>query len=255
MLICHKKKDSQLIPLNYKLCKEYKIDYMITSNINSKETANILKDNDIYLACICSLHQIIKPGIFSIPKDGMINLHPSYLPYYQGPNPWYWMIKNGEKEFGASIHFITEEIDKGTIISREKISLENCIDGNIIFNSVSILASKMLINVLKYYITNGNIKIDTNVSENELDKGFYNFKPKFEDFRLNLEDERPNENYKFINRIIRWASPWFIYNKKIVHVKRAIRANEDCPYDFKITQTGDSIKVYNKYGVLDLQII
>ena len=47
------------------------------------EMAYILNEHEIDLACVSSLHQIIKPEIFSIPKDGMINLHPSYLPYYQ----------------------------------------------------------------------------------------------------------------------------------------------------------------------------
>ena len=65
--------------------------------------SNLLEENNIDLACVCSLHQIIKPEIFNIPKDGMINLHPSYLPYYQGPNPLFWMIKNNEDNFGATI--------------------------------------------------------------------------------------------------------------------------------------------------------
>lgn len=254
-VIINIKKGSELIPLSYELCKENNIDYIITDDINSRNIKNILEDSKLDLVCVCSLHQIIKPEIFNTPKDGMINLHPSYLPYYQGPNPWFWMIKNGEDEFGASVHLITENIDKGTIISRQKVNLKNCVDGKTIFNRISKLGSEMLVDILKHYINYGFIKINSNISKKELEKGFYNPRPTFEDFRLNIEDEKPNKNYKLINRIINWGVPWFIFDRKTIYVKRAIEFNENSSYNLKIIQNDSHIKIYNKHGILHLKII
>ncbi|MCF6464128.1 formyltransferase family protein [Clostridium sp. Cult1] len=114
------KEDSNKTPLSIELCKKANIEHIITNNINSIEIFNRLKEHKIELACVCSLHQIIKPEIYTISKNGMINLHTSHLSYCQEPNPWFWMIKDDEDIFGASLHFIIKDIDRGRIICWEK---------------------------------------------------------------------------------------------------------------------------------------
>ena len=42
-----------------------------------------------------------------------INIHPSLLPDYRGANPYYWAIKNEEKETGVTIHRLTRNLDDG----------------------------------------------------------------------------------------------------------------------------------------------
>lgn len=41
----------------------------------------------------------------------MINIHPSLLPKYQGLHTHQRAIDDGEREHGASVHFVTEELD------------------------------------------------------------------------------------------------------------------------------------------------
>ncbi|WP_025641271.1 formyltransferase family protein [Schnuerera ultunensis] len=251
LVIINIKKDSKEIPLSLQLCEKYCIKYFITDNINSITVTNNLNEHGIDLACVGSLHQIIKVEIFSIPEDGMINLHPSYLPYYQGPNPWFWMIKNNEDIFGASIHFIAEDIDKGELIIRERINLKHIVDGNLIFLKVSMLGAKLLVKVLKEYKTTG-VMMESNVPEYELEKGFYNKKPTIYDYRLNLKDERPSINYKFINRVVRWGIPWFLKEDKIITVIKAVEFYENLRYDYKVLFKNKFIEVYNRYGKLVL---
>ena len=51
----------------------------------------------------------------------LINIHPSYLPYFKGKDPNFWSILfNGP--FGVSIHYVNKLIDSGAIIFREKIN-------------------------------------------------------------------------------------------------------------------------------------
>jgi methionyl-tRNA formyltransferase len=70
------------------------------------------------------MSQLLKREAFSLPKLGTINIHPSYLPEYRGPNPWYWQYHNLEKEGGVSIHYVDDGEDSGDIIAREKYSIE-----------------------------------------------------------------------------------------------------------------------------------
>lgn len=46
----------------------------------------------------------------------MINIHPSLLPKYQGLNTHQRALDAGEKQHGASVHFVTPELDSGPVI-------------------------------------------------------------------------------------------------------------------------------------------
>lgn len=51
------------------------------------------------------------------------NFHPAPLPEYKGRNLCYWALMNGEKEFGATLHYMTEEYDAGDIINVRKFPI------------------------------------------------------------------------------------------------------------------------------------
>lgn len=51
-----------------------------------------------------------------IDKATWINFHPAPLPEYKGRNLCYHAIMNGEREFGATVHYMDENFDTGDII-------------------------------------------------------------------------------------------------------------------------------------------
>lgn len=53
----------------------------------------------------------------------LLNSHPTLLPKYRGPSPWAYIIENGEKEAGVTVHKVDEGLDTGPILYQEKISL------------------------------------------------------------------------------------------------------------------------------------
>ena len=56
-------------------------------------------------------------------RHKIINVHPSLLPKYSGGmdmNIHEQVIKNGDKESGCTIHFVTEKLDKGPILIQKK---------------------------------------------------------------------------------------------------------------------------------------
>jgi phosphoribosylglycinamide formyltransferase-1 len=46
----------------------------------------------------------------------LMNIHPSLLPLYPGLNTHQRAIDNGDKEAGATVHFVTPEVDGGPVI-------------------------------------------------------------------------------------------------------------------------------------------
>lgn len=51
----------------------------------------------------------------------MLNIHPSLLPKYQGINTHQKAIDAGDKEHGASVHFVTPELDSGPTVLQAKV--------------------------------------------------------------------------------------------------------------------------------------
>lgn len=66
---------------------------------------------------------IIKEGVFSIPKLGSINLHQGLAPHYRGGPPVFWELFNGESEVGLTVHFVASKVDTGDIVLQTKIPL------------------------------------------------------------------------------------------------------------------------------------
>lgn len=58
----------------------------------------------------------ITPEICEIPTFGAINMHPSVLPAYRGPNPMR-QFYDGAPVFGATVHWIAPEYDTGNILA------------------------------------------------------------------------------------------------------------------------------------------
>ena len=67
--------------------------------------------------------RMLPEAVWSMPKEGTINLHASLLPQYRGAAPINWAIINGEKETGVTTFFIEKEIDTGIIIEQEALMI------------------------------------------------------------------------------------------------------------------------------------
>jgi len=52
-----------------------------------------------------------------------LNIHPSLLPKFPGINTHQRAIDAGESKHGASVHFVTEELDGGPVIAHAKIDI------------------------------------------------------------------------------------------------------------------------------------
>ncbi len=51
----------------------------------------------------------------------MLNIHPSLLPKYKGLNTHQRAIDEGDTEHGASVHFVTPDLDDGPVVLQSKV--------------------------------------------------------------------------------------------------------------------------------------
>jgi methionyl-tRNA formyltransferase len=90
---------------------------------SSKDLEDWLKSLNPDLIVVYSMSQLLKPNIFTIPRYGTINLHPSLLPNYRGPNPWFWMYYDNNLQAGVTVHYVDDGEDTGDIIYQESFGI------------------------------------------------------------------------------------------------------------------------------------
>lgn len=84
----------------------------------------ILKDEDIDLIVLGGYMKIISPVLLREYEGKIINIHPSYLPNYQGKDAIERCFLDKNKETGVTIHYVDQGVDTGKIIYQEKIEIE-----------------------------------------------------------------------------------------------------------------------------------
>lgn len=82
----------------------------------------IKKLETLDLDYIISVHfpYIYPRSVLDIPEHGVINLHPAYLPFNRGWHTPTWAIYD-DTPYGATLHFMNEDVDEGDIIDRVEV--------------------------------------------------------------------------------------------------------------------------------------
>ncbi len=73
------------------------------------------------LVVLAGFMRILSEGFVNHYLDRMINIHPSLLPKFRGLNTHQRAIDAGEKEHGATVHFVTPELDDGPLVVQAKV--------------------------------------------------------------------------------------------------------------------------------------
>ena len=153
------------------------LNFLEFDNLDDEEFIKEIKLLEPDLAVVCSYNYKIPKVLLDIVKDGFVNVHPSLLPDYRGPNPYSAVLLNMESETGVTLHFMDEKFDTGNIISQKSFEISSFETMGTLFNRLNILALDMLLEMLKSYEQGhlksekqpeGKFKISSNLSEDAL---------------------------------------------------------------------------------------
>ena len=87
--------------------------------------------------------------VWQMPELGTFNLHASLLPQYRGAAPINFAIINGETETGLTTFFLNEEIDKGAVIMREKVSIRPDETAGELHDELMVLGNKVVVETIQ----------------------------------------------------------------------------------------------------------
>jgi len=76
------------------------------------------------LIVLAGFMRILSPGFVRRFEGRMLNIHPSLLPRHRGLHTHQRALDAGDKEHGASVHFVTDELDGGPLILQARVNIE-----------------------------------------------------------------------------------------------------------------------------------
>ena len=75
------------------------------------------------LVVLAGFMRILTPAFVRHFAGKMVNIHPSLLPKYPGLHTHARALEAGDNEHGATVHFVTEQVDEGPIILQSSVPI------------------------------------------------------------------------------------------------------------------------------------
>jgi methionyl-tRNA formyltransferase len=125
------------------LCSYLKASHILQGNaFKTRKGIHILKK--LNLDYLISIHfpYIYPKEVLQIPAHGALNLHPAYLPFNQGWHTPSWAIIE-KTPYGATFHFMEENLDMGDIVYQEKLKVNPDDTANSLYQRVLSLELKI----------------------------------------------------------------------------------------------------------------
>lgn len=101
----------------------------------------LIRQIDAYqpdLVVLAGFMRIFNAGFTNHYAGRMLNIHPSLLPKYKGVNTHARALEAGEAEHGATVHFVTSELDGGPLVLQAIVPVEKA-------DTASDLAARVLV--------------------------------------------------------------------------------------------------------------
>jgi phosphoribosylglycinamide formyltransferase-1 len=82
---------------------------------------DVLQRHRIEIVCLAGFMRILTAWFVAQWPNRMLNIHPALLPAFKGLDTHRRAIEAGEKEHGATVHFVVPEMDSGPIIAQGRV--------------------------------------------------------------------------------------------------------------------------------------
>ncbi len=230
-LIYRKLKDFFLPSKEYSYIRSYDLPEIKAKSANSEEFKRELLALNPDIVLVGTWSEKLKKDIVQLPKIAMINVHPSLLPKYRGPNPYLQTIWHREKQSGITFHLMNEKFDAGAILLQKIVEIKPDDTGKELKERTVLTARSAVTELLNMLADDFIIPVD---QSEERATYFSQIKPKdvMLDFKQSAEE---------ISAHIRAFHPWsktFFEHKNKFFIPS--------PYDLRILENTTEIKENGK---------
>ena len=92
--------------------------------------------------------QMLGAALLGVPARGALNMHGSLLPRYRGRAPVNWAVLHGERETGATLHYMAAKPDAGDVVAQTAVPILPDDTARDVLDKVTVAAEMTLDRVL-----------------------------------------------------------------------------------------------------------
>ncbi|MBZ5731993.1 formyltetrahydrofolate deformylase [Francisella tularensis] len=97
----------------------------ITREEHESRVCDIIKTYQHDVIVLAKYMRILSPNFVKQFQGKLLNIHHSFLPAFIGANPYKQAYERGVKIIGATSHFVTDDLDEGSIIAQDIIRVDH----------------------------------------------------------------------------------------------------------------------------------
>jgi formyltetrahydrofolate deformylase len=112
----------------------------------------LLEEHQIDFIVLARFMKILSPNFVWRHKNKIINIHPSLLPSFPGPQAYRQAYESGVKIAGVTAHFVSMRLDEGPIIAQGSFEIRPGMEYKEIVARGQQLESKVLVKAVKLYL-------------------------------------------------------------------------------------------------------
>jgi formyltetrahydrofolate deformylase len=155
------KADPAIVIGNYSrfepLAKKYKLPFICVpwdDRANSEQKAlKILEEHEIDFVVLARFMKILSPNFVWRYKNKIINVHPSLLPSFPGPQAYRQAYEHGVKIAGCTAHFVNMHLDEGPIIAQGSFPIKPGMTLREIVETGQKVEAQVLLKAVKHYLS------------------------------------------------------------------------------------------------------
>lgn len=112
----------------------------------------LLEEHEIDFVVLARFMKILSPNFVWRYKNKIINIHPSLLPSFPGPQAYRQAYEQGVKIAGVTAHFVSMRLDEGPIIAQGSFQIRPRMTLKDIVASGQKLEASVLVKAVKLYL-------------------------------------------------------------------------------------------------------
>lgn len=116
------------------------------------EALRVLDEYQVDFIVLARFMKILSPNFVWRYKNKIINIHPSLLPSFPGPQAYRQAYEQGVKIIGVSSHFVTMNLDEGPIIAQDCFKVRPHMSLKDIVAAGQTLEARTLLRAVKLYL-------------------------------------------------------------------------------------------------------
>ena len=111
---------------------------------NGSAFVELVRERRIEVIVMANFRHILRPRLYMVPEFGAINVHPSLLPAFRGPEPIYWVLARGDRATGVTVHQVDDGLDTGPIVAQQTLEIAFGDDERTVLARAALMAGAIL---------------------------------------------------------------------------------------------------------------